>query len=241
MDDLEFRRQIYADPKRHNSQTKQAMLTDPEKRHFVEDMLTFEQKLEQAYKVDVPENLASKIILKQTLAEHKQQDKKRSRAYMAIAASIAFAVGISINVNQQVPIETTPDLAQLILEHAHNDMEMQLANIADVQVSLASINNKLSTYGAELADNIGKVHSVNFCQMGAIRALHLIVDGEAGLVNIFIMQPNTNMRSLPAIADDTLKGQGSRYTTADVMYIGEKQENLSQIQQKFESKLKWHT
>ncbi|WAJ72085.1 DUF3379 family protein [Catenovulum adriaticum] len=246
MDDLEFRRQLYASPKEHNSEVKQAILADPNKRQFADEMLSFEQKLEQAYQVDVPDNLASKIILKQTLDKHKQNDKKRSRWHLAIAASIAFMVGLSLNVAQVnlpgLSTNATTELTNLMLEHTHQDITRHFQSpqaMQNAQVSLASINQKLSLYGAQLNDSFGIVRSVNFCQLKNIRALHLIVQGNAGLVNIFIMHPNHSMSELPDIKDDLYKGKGQRYPTADLMYISDKQENLKQIQHQFEQQLKW--
>ena len=54
MDDLEFRRRIYADPKHQDSELKQAMLQDPAKRKFPEHMQQFDNQIEDALKIDVP-------------------------------------------------------------------------------------------------------------------------------------------------------------------------------------------
>lgn len=246
MDDLEFRRQIYASPKAHDKAVKEAILSDPNKRQFADEMRSFEQKLEQAYQVDVPDNLASKIILKQTLDKHKQSDKRRSRWHLAIAASVAFMIGLSLNLAQfNLPgliNQPGAELTSLMLEHTEQDTIRHFQSptaMQNAQVSLASINQKLSTYGAQLSKPFGIVRSINFCQLKNIRALHLIVQGETGLVNIFIMHPNHSISELPEIEDNLYKGKGHRYPTADLMYIGDKQENLQQIQHQFEQQLKW--
>ncbi len=245
MDDLEFRRQLYASPRQHNSDIKQAILRDPNKRQFADEMLDFEQKLEQVYQVDVPEDLASRIILKQSIDKQKQSDQKKNRWYIGIAASVAFLVGLTVNSGLNPLLsQSTPDLASLMIEHAQQDMIHHFSSpekIQSAQVSLTNVNQKLNGFGAQLNGDFATIRSVNFCQMRDVRALHLIVQGETGLVNIFIMHPIKSIDTLPSIQGDILKGQGQRYPSADLMYIGNKTEDLSKIQQKFEQELKWRT
>ncbi|MCU4677690.1 DUF3379 domain-containing protein [Catenovulum sp. 2E275] len=244
MDDLEFRRQVYASPKQHSKEIKQAILADSNKRQFADDMHNFENQLEQALKISVPDDLAGKIILKQSIDKHKQSEKRKNRWYLAVAASIAFMIGLTINSVYLTPFNTQQpqDLANLMLKHAEQDMLHHFASANATQtsqVSLNTINQKLSSYGASLTDSFAIVRSVNFCQMKNVRALHLIVQGENGLVNIFVMHTIPNIQNLPQINGELFKGQGKRLPKADLMYIGTQTENLNQIQQKFENSLKW--
>ena len=62
MDELEFRRRIYADPETTDSDVVEAAKEDEKKRHFWNEQKKLDQQLKQALKVDVPDDLANKLI-----------------------------------------------------------------------------------------------------------------------------------------------------------------------------------
>ena len=99
MDDLQFRRGIYADPKSRDKATQAAIDADPAKQQFVKDIEALDDKLARAMNVPVPDDLYNKLILRQTLASHQQQ-KKKTRIQLAMAASVAFALGLTFNFMQ---------------------------------------------------------------------------------------------------------------------------------------------
>ncbi|MAI64029.1 MAG: hypothetical protein CL600_03965, partial [Alteromonas sp.] len=57
MDDLEFRRRIYADPETSDSDLIAAANTDEKKRSFWHEQKQMDKKLKQALKVEVPDDL----------------------------------------------------------------------------------------------------------------------------------------------------------------------------------------
>ena len=99
MDDLQFRRSLYADPKSTDADILKAIQEDPSKQAFANDLDLFEQSLKSALDVEVPDDLANKLILRQTMADHTKQ-KKKYRVQLALAASVVFAVGITMNTFQ---------------------------------------------------------------------------------------------------------------------------------------------
>ena len=54
MDELEFRRRIYADPETTDSDVVEAAKADDNKRHFWNEQKQLDKQLKQALKVDVP-------------------------------------------------------------------------------------------------------------------------------------------------------------------------------------------
>ena len=89
MDDLQYRRRIYADPKCQDEDMLAAQQADPAKKEFAQELNQLDEKLKQAMKVPVPDGLCEKLILRQTLASH-QQKKRKSRVHLALAASVAI-------------------------------------------------------------------------------------------------------------------------------------------------------
>ncbi|EWH08157.1 hypothetical protein DS2_18810 [Catenovulum agarivorans DS-2] len=237
MDDLEFRRTVFADPKHLDDEIKQAAQADIGKKRFIDDMQNLENNIEQCMKVDVPEDLASRIILRQSLEEHKREQKSKMTWYMATAASVAFAIGIGFS-----QLSTSPEFTninQLAMQHVYDDA-MYHASL-DLDVPLNEVNAKLAGYGAEFTDSIGHIYSANYCQMQAIRALHLVVDGQQGQVNIFVMPKADLKLDWQHIADGKMQSKASRLEVVDVIYVAPKQENIQQVQSHIENKLKWRT
>ena len=70
MDELEFRRRIYADPETTDSDVVEAAKADESKRSFWNEQKQLDKQLKQALKVDVPEDLASKLIWQQSAEIH---------------------------------------------------------------------------------------------------------------------------------------------------------------------------
>ena len=58
MDDLEFRRTVFAEPFSEDQRIQAAITADPQKQAFVNDVRRFDTELKQALDVAVPENLA---------------------------------------------------------------------------------------------------------------------------------------------------------------------------------------
>ena len=99
MDDLEFRRAIYADPKNQDADTILAQQQDPSKKQFAQEICQLDNKIKQALQIPVPDDLANKLILRQTLANHQVQ-KRKSRVHLALAASVAIVGGLVLNFMQ---------------------------------------------------------------------------------------------------------------------------------------------
>ena len=75
MDDLQFRRNVYADPSNLDEETRKAINEDASREKFVNELESLDHEIKRALSVDVPENLTQKLILKQTFASHRQQQK----------------------------------------------------------------------------------------------------------------------------------------------------------------------
>lgn len=72
MDDLEFRRRILSDPKQKDEEILQALADNSANHKFVEDVLDLDEKIKQAMNVEVPEDLADKILFSQSSSSVEQ-------------------------------------------------------------------------------------------------------------------------------------------------------------------------
>ena len=118
MDDLEFRRALLADPNARTDEINDAMTDDPSKKQYADEIHHFNTKIEAALNVDVPEELASKLILRQateTETESEAQAEKTVEVVaandgkywqIAMAACVAFVMGLMLNVNTLFPADS---------------------------------------------------------------------------------------------------------------------------------------
>ena len=165
MDDLQFRRTIYADPHCTDEDVRQAAAEDPAKQEFWNELKQLESSIQQVSKVDVPEGLAERLILRQTMQRHNKQ-KQRTRVHLALAASVAFVFGVSFTLWQQ---QSGIDLGKHALAHVYHEAD-GFALKVDGDVGLTQVNAKLAKMGAQISENIGRIYFANFCNFDGVRS-----------------------------------------------------------------------
>ena len=230
MDDLEFRRTIYADPYSKDEDVKSVAEQDPKKRQFCKEIQKLDSQIKQQLLVDVPDELAHKIILRQSLQQH-QQLKSRQPWYLAMAASIALIVGISVNVFNTSAVN--------LGEHAlaHVNLEGDAALLAHENVNLAQLNAKLASMGGYVDGDIGEIYFANYCDFDRVRSLHLVIEGEQGRVTVFIVPHNPEFKLQNQFADARFNGLGIDIGQATLLIVGEKSEPLSRTTEKLQKHL----
>ena len=70
MDDLQFRRSMYADPKSADKAMQEAINEDHAKQRFAKELEILDDKILAAMKVPVPDDLYDRLILRQTMVSH---------------------------------------------------------------------------------------------------------------------------------------------------------------------------
>ena len=224
MDDLEFRRRIYADPETTDSDLIAAANADEKKRSFWHEQKQMDKKLKQALKVEVPDDLASKLIWQQSADEFNRY-KKRSRWYMAVAASVAFTIGISITLWNQDSV----DLSGQALAH------MQYAEVEEAHsllpVDLNMVNAKLASFGASFSDMIEGIEVANYCHLNTVRSLHLIIDTPQGKMSVFVVPKDEHMELPSYFEDSHFHGESIKMRQANVIVVGDKRADLTEMKE----------
>ena len=237
MDDLQFRRSIYADPNNQDKDVLKAKHEDPAKKQFAQEIIQLDQQIKQALHVDVPEDLYNKLMLKQVLASHQQQ-KRKSRIHLAMAASVAFALGLSFTFFKT----SSPyhDIGTLSLAHVqHEAMHFTDINQSKATVSLASLNEKMADFHGQFSNAFGKLISAGYCNFGGIKSLHLVYQGKLGPVTVFVMPNEDGLAFTAKFANDKLKGQALHFDNANIVVVGDKNEPLNQWRKNIEKNLTW--
>ena len=124
MDELKFRRQAYSEPNNQDPDFLNATMESAEREAFLNELKGLDNKIERALKVDVPDDLAAKLLLRQQLQQHHSQRRKTGFAF-ALVASVAFLAGMTFTLLRMAPV----DLSQHALAHVyHSDRQIGRAS-----------------------------------------------------------------------------------------------------------------
>ena len=232
MDELEFRRRIYADPETTDNDVVDAAKQDDNKRKFWNEQIQLDRQLRKAVKVDVPEDLSPRLIWQQSASEFKRY-QKRSRWYMALAASVAFTFGIGFTMWYHQPISIGGQ-ALAHMQYAETERAHSL-----LPVNLEMVNAKLASFGASFTDMIGDVEVANYCHLSTVRSLHLIVNTPQGKMSVFIVPERGDIRVPSEFDDKQYHGESMKLTHANVMVVGSKDADLSEMKKQVSEKIQF--
>lgn len=235
MDDLQFRRSIYADPKSTDPDILAAKSADPSKAKFAQEIDDLDSKIAQALSVPVPEELSEKLILRQSMASHQQQ-KRSSRIKLAIAASVTLAIGVVVNQLQfSHAYNSVSDYAIAHVEHeAH-----YFTNEDEATVTLAKLNKKMSSFNGVFSDTMGDLLMADFCRFDGMKSLHLVYRGENSPVNVFIIPDVEHIKFSPVFNNQQYRGVVDKFNNSRVIIVGDKQESLEKWQNKMNQGISW--
>jgi len=235
MDDLQFRRAIYADPNNQDADTIAAQQDDPSKKQFAQDICKLDEKIKQALQVPVPDDLCNKLILRQTLASHQVQ-KRKTRVHLALAASVAIVGGLMLNFMQFSSAYN--NLGDYALAHVYHE-QGYFANNATNQVTLSSLNQKMAAFDGNFSQPLGKLLFADYCRFDGMKSLHLVYQGKTSPVTVFVVPKNEQLRFSTAFNDEKLFGSSIEFNKSNIIVVADKNESLGQWQQKISQTVSW--
>ena len=235
MDDLQFRRSILTEPKNRDEDVCNAIKQDPAKQKFVQDVDALDNKIVQAMNIPVPNDLCNKLILRQTLASHQQQ-KRKTRVRLAMAASVAFVMGLTVNF--MMFSHSYKNLGDYAIAHVNHEASMFSHN-AQASVSLASLNDKMTTFKGSFDSTFGTLMFADYCRFDGTKSLHLVFQGKTSPVNVFIVPNNDDIEFNADFSNDNLQGRSLRFNQSNVIVVGDKQEPISQWQERINNNITW--
>lgn len=233
MDDLEFRRRLYENPNSNDQELLQAVAADSKKQDFMRDLRKLDQKMYAASQIDVPADLASKLILRQTMHSH-AVNKKRSRVHLALAASVAFVAGISFTMWQQSNLINMSEHAI-----AHVIAEGNYALGADEDISLQQVNAKLASFGGELSENVGQIYYANFCDFDEVRSLHMVMNIDGQKVTVFVVPKGDGYDASGSLTQGNYESQSIELRKANLVVVGEEGTDVTQAKKMLSKKIRF--
>lgn len=231
MDELEFRRTMYADPNCSDEALLSAMADDPNKQAFRKELQQLDQKLKSASQVEVPSDLVHKLIMRQTMLTHKTQ-KTRNRVQLGLAASIAFVMGISFTLWQQ---SNFLDLSKQAIAHVYQEGNYALGS--QENFTLEQVNAKLASFGGTLTEEIGRIYYANFCDFENVRSLHMVVQGENGKMTVFVIPHNDAHNAESFATGQGYQSQAINLNRASIVVVGEEGTNIQKMEEQLKRKI----
>ncbi|NII11341.1 DUF3379 family protein [Oleiagrimonas sp. C23AA] len=190
MDCLEFRRRLGAEPRSQAADMLAHRLECAACQAAWQRAQQFEDRLEGALKIDVPEGLTERALLAQSTLQ--RQRWRRRQPWLAVAASLILAMGVGGYAWQQHDAHSLPALSV-----AH--MPEEIASLDLIQ-PLTPHAVKMGFAGRGVALR-GPVPSgttyVHDCMVGPYKAVHLVTrhDGEPVVVLYFPHRQVSHVRN----------------------------------------------
>lgn len=233
MDDLEFRRTLYGDPNSQDVKLKEAMLADPKKQEFCKELKQLDQKMAQAFEVDVPADLVHKLLLKQTMDTH-AKSKKRSIFQFAMVASIAFVMGISFTLWQS---SNLINISENAIAHVRAEGDYALG--AHENITLEQVNAKLASFGGQLTESVDQIYYANFCDFDEVRSLHMVMQVGGEKVTVFVVPNESNFDSHSVSKDQNYSGEAMEFNRASVIVVSDSGSDVTKTKQTLSKKFKF--
>ncbi|MGQ8366812.1 DUF3379 family protein [Glaciecola sp. 1036] len=220
MDDLTFRRTVYADPFTQDKEVIQAAQDDPKKQAFWEEVKEMESAIEQAMNIPVPDNLSEKLLLKQSIGQEKKEQKRKRWVY-GMAASVAVTAMLSFSyMRYGTSISAT---ALTHIDHA----DYEVANYGPVD--LQTVNAKLVNFNGHLENGLDNMLSANFCYLNTVKSLHIIVQGKEGLLSLFILPQDVTDPIDAQFSNEELSGVSFLLESTRLLVVGENEEEINSL------------
>lgn len=236
MNDLQFRKQCIIDPDTSDTEFQQA-LESAENRAFQEQCKEFDSKLADALNVDVPDDLAQRII-----ERNKTRNRANSRGFswnnwrpsLAAAASVAATMvfAVSLLLRPQIAV------SEMMVDHLYDDINALHVRTVVTDAELLHVLQHFNV-GMERS-SVGTLHFAHVCQIDKTDGMHLVYDGANGPVTAIYL-PGKEVKRLQAISRDQFQGIIFPHHEGVMAIIGLVGEDVLKQKERIEKALLWKT
>lgn len=243
MDDLEFRKRVFANPQDQDPEFLAAAAANPERSRVLSQLQALDVRVAKAaHSIPVPADLAAR--LKTRTAPVQATEKPGMRRYLAVAASLILAIGLVLSPGL---ITERPSAADLkfhddVIGHVHREISRYNPGLADI--SLTQINSVLEKEaGGHLRDDeqIKKMHFkfANGCNIDQnSKGAHIVLNGSRGAVSVIVVH-NSPVSTKFDVTDSRFAGKIIPFGEGNLIIVGEKDEPLNVYEDMIETAFEW--
>jgi hypothetical protein len=182
MDCLEFRRRLRDDP----TAVDAAFLLHKREcvrcAAFAGELAALEEQLVRALRLPVPDGLAERLGLDQSL---RRAWRRRRYAIAASLAVLALGGALALGVLWPRPLEV------VVIDHVENE-PYHLVKRHDVPV--ADLREIMRTIGVTVRGDLGEIRYAGLCKMRRGLGAHVVIAGHHGPVTLLVMPGETIVR-----------------------------------------------
>ncbi len=230
---LDFRRRLLADPSARDPKLLHHQHECQACGEFAARLRTDEALIANAVRLEVPEGLAERVMLRQALDATRGQRSRRFR-FVALAASAVLALSAALVVG---PLGRPVTTEQLVMLHIRNELD-HLAERRALQ--LKQVNAVLRPFDTEVGASLGTVHYAGACTIRREAGAHLVIEGQRGPVTILLM-PEEGVEGRFRIRDRRFSGVVIPAGGGSIAIVGEDGEPLDAIESRVERGLRIHS
>jgi hypothetical protein len=231
MNCLKFRRLIDTDPLSQDEDVVRHKAECESCAGFASRAVRFSAALNAAARVEVPENLASRVLLRQSYLPFKSNFSRRG--VFALAASLFVVVSLALSaaviVNLQDPLAR--EIFTLI-RYADYAMEPKIP-LGEEPVAKA-----IARAGLKLEGRLEKVTFAGNCLLQQKIAGHLVIQGEKAPITVFLTR-EMQVNSETAIRSDNLRGIVVPMEKGAIIVVGAPDESLTILVENISAAVSW--
>lgn len=255
MDELEFRKRVYANPTDVDQEVTDAARAEPALGQILDEAQSLESEISAVFgSVSASPDLAARLcaLPAEASAEHTARAASKTSTnsffqYYAMAASLLLAVGIVVSVT----LLGGPSAAEvafgddLILHLYHEVNEINAINNGTElpTIGMPAVAQVMAHADTQFNDEgFLRATPVRFAEPCAIlptyQSAHLMVQGTRGAVNVIVIN-NSPVTDEYSIQDERFNGVVVPMASGNLVLIGEKDENLEQYKALFAESVEW--
>lgn len=168
-----------------------------------------------------------------TMSERRDFSKP---AWFALAATVLLAAVVGIRMTGMT--ETHGTLEEQVLAHVDNEASAVLASTT--RVSDGQLARAVPQHLAAMNHDIGLITYAQSCRINGKEVPHLVLQGEYGPVTILLM-PYERVTKASTFEGVNVKGVILPVGDGSIAIIGDRQENIEQVEKKVMNSVLWST
>ena len=203
---------------------------------FQAEMQAFDARIARALAFNVPELKMPDLppLEADNVVSLPVGGKSKAPTWLAIAASFALAAVIGTQfVGGPVEYESLAD--EIV---AHLDHEPNALQVTDEAVSDRRFNRVMNASAGTMDRNIGLITYAQSCVINGKQVPHLVLQGEKGPITLLLM-PDEMIDMAQTIDGKGVNGVILPVGDGSIAIIGERDENLAEIEQRVVDSVEW--
>lgn len=151
---------------------------------FLNSIQQFEQSLNMAAKIEIPEGLADRILLNQNFKQQYQLRTNRFKLF-ALAASLLLVLSVSFNsTNLMNMLNQSLSLEEVVINHVVDELDHLNQN---KNIQLARLNTVLQPFNIKMKHTIGKINYAGTCHIRNSRGVHIVLQEKNETTTLLVM------------------------------------------------------